>query len=168
MSNEDEYLNNFVEEPFSKEYFVEAFSRLDSLLDRLVFQILDKNFEFTKNNLLFKLFHKGAIVPSKVAKLLADEELIDSKVIKLIEEFKSFRNVLVHNSQGQFEVVLKESGFYKKKHVCANCEGCINEHLSKIGQPCIKHYSIDILRKKLDLGLSAYNLLKSNLKSISH
>ena len=66
---------------------------------------------------------------------------------------------------GQFEIVLKESGFYKKKHVCRNCIGCIDEHLTRIGKPCLKHYSIKILRQKLDSGLSAYNGLKLILEA---
>ena len=165
INHKDDYIKRYVEKPFSREYFIEAFSRLDSLLDSLIFEILDTHFEFTKNNLLFKLFHKSALVPVRVAKVLQDEELIDSKMVKQIEEFKSCRNILVHNTDGQFEIILKESGFYKKKHVCRNCRGCIEEHLTKIGEPCLKHYSIKILRQKLDIGLSAYNSLKLILET---
>jgi hypothetical protein len=58
-------------------------------------------------------------------------------------------------------MLLKESGFKG----CENCPASIDEHLSKIEEPCLKHYSIKILRKKLEVGLSAYNGLKSILKS---
>jgi len=156
----EKYVQNFVEEPFSKEYFIEAFSRLDSLLNQLIFEVLDTHFEFTKYNLLFKLFHRSALVPSKVARVLSEAGLIESKTVNKIEQFKSFRNILVHNTDGQLEIVLKESGF----HGCENCIKCIEEHLKKIDEPCLKHYSIKILRQKLDIGLSAYSDLKSILE----
>jgi hypothetical protein len=154
------YIKIFVEKPFSEGYFIEAFSRLDSLLDSLIFRILESHFEWTKYNLLFRMFNKNALRLSIVARLLSENELIEPKTVDKIDKFKTFRNILVHHTDGEFEVILKESGFYKKKNMCRNCLPCIEEHLKEIGEPCLKDYSIKILRQKLDIGLSAYNDLK--------
>ena len=160
----DEYIKKYVKESFSKEYYVESFSRLDSLIDSMVFHILDTNFS-SPDFILFKLFNKNALVSSKVAKVLLDAEIIDSKTLNKIEQFKKYRNILVHHVDGVFEMVMKESGFYKKKHVCRNCGQCVEEHLANTGEKCVYHYSIKLLNQKLDIGLQAYESLKTSLEN---
>ena len=130
----------------------------------MIFHILDINFS-SPDFILFKLFNKNALVPSKVARVLVDAEIIDSKTLSKIEQFKKYINILVHHVDGIFEMVIKESGFYKKKHVCRNCSQCIEKHLENTGEKCIYHYSIKLLNQKLEIGLVAYEGLKSSLEN---
>ena len=159
LSHDDGYIIRFVEIPTSKEYFIEAISRLDGMIDKKIIEIASVSLN-DSNRIIFRLKDENAINPTRLAIFLKKEGILDNSIQNKIEKFKECRNKVVHIMHGEHDVALKESKFFEKEGICYNCIGCLNEHLNNLGSKNLEDYTKKVLKNKIKEGLDIYKQLR--------
>jgi len=101
--------------PANKGYFIEAFASADALLDWQLISILKQIYDERKcQDLINELgcCSKEFVLGSNIAKILLSKTVIVQSLYEGIIEFKKARNLVTHNIQGEYSLVIGNPDFY--------------------------------------------------------
>ena len=132
----ERFINLFsaVGEAESKGFFIEAIVRIDLVLNlalSLMLHLSYKSDEEEKTTETIEEVIGDRYFPDYIPKILEKKGLITEQHLKRIEKFRSFRNTMVHNPFGDWEILKQRNQFNVENILAAREKELFKEECKK-------------------------------------
>lgn len=126
------YSPDEITELAEKGFFLEAFGRLDKMMDQACFGLMHKHFKEEK---LVSVLVDDQLSGLEAAKVLYRAGALEKKTFQDIKEFKNTRNIVSHDIYGHYALALRQAGEIRdevdlKKKADAKAKSALSEGLN--------------------------------------